>query len=153
MSSPSRTPEQAPGSPIQVFEAPPELRIQVPAPPGWRTAFDRRRAVVAALLTPVTVLLFADAPTPGSLDHPGEWLVVGALGVLAALIWASFVPRRDRAATMAASPCGAMAALYPVLTVMTLGGRPLTLFPTLFGLAILTWGLTQRVTGVGACPS
>ncbi len=140
------------GSPIQLFEAPPELRIQVPAP-GWRTAFDRRRTVVAALLTPVTVLLFADAPTPGSLDHPGEWLVVGALGVLAALIWATFVPRLDRVVTMAASPCGAMAAVYPVLTLMTLGGRPLTLFPTLFGLAVLSWGLTQRVTGVGACPS
>lgn len=99
------------------------------------------------------MLLYADAPSPGTLDHPGEWATIAALGVLAALIWASFVPRRDRVATVAASPCGAMTATYPVLTLMTLAGRPLTFFPTLFCLAILAWGLAQRVTGVGACPS
>ncbi len=152
MSTPLRADQQAPRAPIQVLKASPELQITLPkTPPGWRTAFDRRRSLVAALLTPLTVLLFLDAPQQGSVDHPVEWATVGLLGVLAATTWATFVPRRDGARTVAATPCGAMAGLYPVLALMTLGGQPLTPFLSVFAVLLLTYGVSQRVLGAGAC--
>lgn len=153
MSHPTGTEQRTePAPPIHLFQATPELRIALPTQrPGWRTAFDRRRAAVAAVITPLTVMLFLDAPRRGSVDHPAEWLVLGTLGVLTALIWASFVPRRDGAEAVAATPCGAMAAVYPVLALMTLGGQPLTPLVGAFTLLLLGWGLTQRVSGTSAC--
>ena len=152
VSTPLRADQQAPGAPIQVLKASPELQITLPAAqPGWRTSFERRRALAAALLTPITVLLFLDAPLAGSVDHPVEWATLGLLGVLAATNWATFVPRRDGVRTVAATPCGAMAGLYPVLALMTLGGQPMTPFLTVFAVLLLAYGVSQRVLGAGAC--
>ncbi len=152
MSTPLRADQQAPGAPIQVLKASHELQITVPtAQPAWRTAFDRRRAVVALLLTPITVLLFLDAPLAGSVDHPVEWTTLGLLGVLAAALWATFVPRRDGATAIAGTPCAAMAGLYPVLALMAIGGQPMTPILTGFSVLLLAYGVSQRVLGTGAC--
>jgi hypothetical protein len=77
-------------------------------------------------------------------------VTLGGLGVLTALIWATFVPRRD-GADSATTPCGAMTALYPVLALMALGGQALSPVPAVVAVLFLGWGLAQRVTGFGAC--
>jgi len=152
VNTPSPTDERSPARPIHVLEAPAELQIHLPAAqPAWRTAFDRRRALVAAVLAPVAGLLFFDAPLAGSIDHPAEWAVLGLLGVLSAALWATFVPRRDRTRTAAASPCGAMAAVYPIIALMTLGGQPLSALLAVFTLLMVGYGVGQRVFGTGAC--
>lgn len=152
MSNTPSTIEPPSAGPIQILEPTPAVQLGLPAtPPVWRTALDRRRAVVAAILTPVTVMLFLDAPSAGSVDQPWEWGALGLLGVLAALIWATFVPRQDGARTVAATPCGAMAAVYPVLALMSLGGQPMTPLMTGFSVLMLSYGLSQRVLGTGAC--
>ncbi len=138
--------------PVHVLQGSEAVRLRVPASPSpWRTALDRRRAIVALALTPITVLLFLDAPVRSSLDRPVEWAVLGVLGVLSALIAATFVPRADGLRTVAASPCGAMAGIYPVVALMSLGGQPMGAVMSLFSVLLLGYGLSQRVLGTGAC--
>lgn len=151
MTSSPPPPDRAPGAPIQVLRPAPGIRIGPPRASSWRGAFDRRRGLVAVSVVPIAVLLFADAPANGSVDELGEWVLVGLLGVLSALVWATFVPRRGGGRAMAASPCAALTALYPLLAVMALGGQPMSVGMGVLATALLVWGLAQRVRGAGAC--
>lgn len=144
-----------PESLVSLFERPgPELAVTSPllrGPAAWRATLTRDRLLVAALIMPLLFWAFS-----GQIGRPLDLAWAAALAVissLGALTLATYFPQRTAAGGIGSSPCASIAGLYVLFAGLALEGQPAGLGQGLLALAMVTFGLVQRMRGATACGS
>lgn len=119
---------------------------QPSTPSRLRTIWTTRRLAVAAVLWPAMVWVYWNAA-----GTPSSPVVVVGVGLVAALLLATFVPARgQRLGEAIGSSCGLMAAAYPVLALMAVSQPEAGTGSEVLALVAVGWGLGQRL-GPGGC--
>ena len=113
---------------------------------SWRARWTTRHTVAAAVLTPVLAAGYGWAAGP---SVPLGWLTL--LGLLGAVVLASYLPGPRMAARVAFSPCASGAALFLLLALVPLTTGPGGAGAALAAAGMLGMGLAQRVVGQSTC--
>jgi hypothetical protein len=117
-----------------------------------QTWTPRRRLALVALL-PLVVAWFVVVGRSSSAVSPGvEWYAgSGVAAVLGAAVLASYVPLAGRRLDLGCTPCGTLAALTLVGATMALRSYGSELAGPLVAIAVLLFGLTQRMSQPTTC--
>lgn len=142
-----------PDSLVRLFERPaPELAVAPPTlrgPAAWRATLSRDRLWVAVLVAPA--LLWAYSGQIGRPLDPVWGAGLALVSWLGALTLATYVPQRRAAAGLGSSPCASIAGVYVLFAGLALAGEPAGLGQWLLALAMVSFGLAQRLRGATAC--
>jgi hypothetical protein len=117
-----------------------------------QTWTPRRRLALVALL-PLVVAWFVVVGRSSSAAPPAVGWYAGAAvaAVLGAAVLASYVPLAGRRPDLGCTPCGMLAALTLVVATMALRSYGSELAGPLVAIAVLLFGLVQRMSQPATC--
>lgn len=147
--------DPVPDSLVRLFERPaPALAVALPAPQGlaaWRGTLSGGRLLVALALTPLLFWAYAGQVGRPVTSDPSWMAGLALLSLVGALTLSTYFPRRAGATAVGGSPCASLAGLYVLFAGMALGGSPATASHWVLAVALVSFGLLQRLRGASAC--
>lgn len=111
-----------------------------------------RRALAAALLTPVVAAGFLAVTTAPLASLTPAWLIVaGVAAVVSAGVLASYLPARGLRPELGCTPCAALSALTVLGASIALHRYGASLTGPVLATAVSIFGLGQRIGGNDSC--